>query len=37
MHSSIIRIDDILISSEILTEYFSCDYENAVAFAVLWG
>ena len=27
-HGTIIQIDDCLVSEEILTEYFACDYEK---------
>ena len=33
-HGTIIEIDDCLVSEEILTEYFACDYENARDAAV---
>ncbi len=37
MHTSIIRIGDILVSSEILTEYFSCDYEKCGGICCIVG
>ena len=37
MHPSIIRIGDILVSSEIITEYFSCDYEKCGGICCIVG
>lgn len=28
MHTAIIQIDDVLVSSEVITEFFACDYEK---------
>lgn len=36
-YSSIIQIDDCLVSSEILTEYFSCDYEKCKGCCCIIG
>jgi len=35
--STIIQIDDILVSSEILTEYFACDYEKCKGCCCIIG
>lgn len=35
--SSIIQIDDILVSSEIVTEYFACDYEKCKGACCIIG
>lgn len=35
--SSIIQIDDILVSSEIITEYFACDYEKCRGICCVIG
>lgn len=37
MYPSMIRIGDILVSSEILTEYFSCDYEKCGGICCIVG
>lgn len=37
MNSSIIRISDVLISSEIVTEYFSCDYQKCKGVCCVSG
>lgn len=36
-YSSIIQIDDCLVSSEILTEYFACDYEQCKGCCCIIG
>lgn len=36
-HSSIIQIDDCLVSDEILTEYFACDYEKCKGCCCIIG
>lgn len=36
-HGAIIQIDDCLVSEEILTEYFSCDYEKCLGCCCIIG
>ena len=36
-HGTIIQIDDCLISEEILTEYFACDYEKCKGCCCIIG
>ena len=37
MDSAIIQIGDILVSSEIVTEYFCCDYETCRGACCIYG